>query len=383
MGPAIIGALGALGTGIVGSAVSAYDNQKTRDLNYLQFIQGMANQDYWNTQNINMAKDAQNWQKQTDQRNYDYMVAQNQLQQQREDTAHQREVADLKAAGLSPLAALKGSSTGSIVSQAMGVSPVVPQADGTGYANLAATAMSNNTAMAGLRAEFAKEMFSAATDLGKQFIQHKHENIKIATEFENNLSLLEEKYRNEGNLEGIKFINRVSEINTKFNNDLFILSHTKGIEEAEHEAERFSRELGVPTRVTNKSPSWCATHNGRVSSAYKQLINELKPYLIETGSSEHSGDLSSWQGSLGVSAPVGVGSQTQNVPGFYSGDIQKKGIKLFDTIGGTGSAGHSKGQSSGSSKHENPVQYAQERIRAFWADDDHIIYIPYRNSYGR
>lgn len=70
--------------------------------------------------------------------NLDYQRAMTQAQWERDDNAHQREVADLQAAGLSPLAATKGAET----SQALGApSPIPMQAPQVDLNNLVQSAL--------------------------------------------------------------------------------------------------------------------------------------------------------------------------------------------------------------------------------------------------
>lgn len=159
------------------SALDYYSQEQALAEQKRQFNLGLAEQKKVNASNLQLALDAQNWQKMVDDRNYDYMVAENQLQKQREDTAHQREVADLKAAGLSPLASLKGSPTGSVVSQAHGVSPVVPQQDGSSIANLYSTAINSAGAMAGLRSQLLRDLLKTGSDFTRQKLQNNFESV--------------------------------------------------------------------------------------------------------------------------------------------------------------------------------------------------------------
>lgn len=166
---AIVGGIGSAFSGILN-----YKNQK--DANELT-KKGIAQQQQIADMNFSLAKDAQAWQKNVDNRNFDYMAQMNQTQMAREDTAHQREVNDLKLAGLSPLANLQGSTTGSTVSQAAGVSPVVPQQDGSGIASAISTAIQNKQAMAGLHQDMLKALIQVDTQKELQDKQQNHEKI--------------------------------------------------------------------------------------------------------------------------------------------------------------------------------------------------------------
>lgn len=75
-----------------------------------------------NIMNYQSKKDTNKSNEDINQRNLDFQAAQTQAQWERDDNAHQRQVADLKAAGLSPLAATQGANT----SQALGAPSPIP-----------------------------------------------------------------------------------------------------------------------------------------------------------------------------------------------------------------------------------------------------------------
>lgn len=163
--------------GGIGSAIGGIINYKNQKESNALTKQSISLQQQISNQNFSLAKDAQSWQKDVDNRNFDYMTQMNQTQMAREDTAHQRQVNDLKLAGLSPLANLQGSTTGSTVSQAAGVSPVVPQQDGSGIASAMATAIQNKQAMAGLQQDMLKTLIQTDTQKELQEKQQNHEKI--------------------------------------------------------------------------------------------------------------------------------------------------------------------------------------------------------------
>lgn len=67
--------------------------------------------------------------KEINKQNLDYNAAQTQAQWERDDNAHQREVADLKAAGLSPLASTNGANTSSALGAPNPIAMEAPQVD--------------------------------------------------------------------------------------------------------------------------------------------------------------------------------------------------------------------------------------------------------------
>lgn len=104
----LAGGLLAAIAGVVGAGINAYSQHKTNEAN----------------QEIN-------------QQNLDYNKAQTEAAWNRDDTAHQREVADLEAAGLSPLASTSGSSVTSPLGAPSPIAMQAPQIDMNGLINAA------------------------------------------------------------------------------------------------------------------------------------------------------------------------------------------------------------------------------------------------------
>lgn len=71
------------------------------------------------------------------QRNLDFQAAQTQAQWERDDNAHQREVADLQAAGLSPLASMNGAQNSQALDAPSPIAMQAPQVDTSALVNAA------------------------------------------------------------------------------------------------------------------------------------------------------------------------------------------------------------------------------------------------------
>lgn len=148
---------------LIGAGISAVTSSKNREAQLDANAANIAAQERINAQNIAS-------QEKINQEQIDYARSMTQAQWERDDNAHQREVADLMAAGLSPLS----NTTGSPVTSAMGYSPVnegVAQA-----AQVQAPQFDSNALV---------ESMLKGVDLFERGIQHQAENISRGKEIEN------------------------------------------------------------------------------------------------------------------------------------------------------------------------------------------------------
>lgn len=308
--------------------------------------------------NLAFSQQQAKWQKQIDKRNFDYASQQTQIERQRADTAHQREVADLRAAGLSPLSNLAGSATGNVVAQASGVSPVVPQQDGTGMANAMATAIQNKTAMAGLRQSFLTDLLKINSTEKLQEKKLQHESIIVEFEAKSKLEQIREQLKGNKEMQESGFAHDIEmwtkqqeTIMTEFTNRLTELNIKHDKESAFETAKALRESTGGNVEIiNNKSSEWIAKHNESVAIAYDKLILELSPFMEIKSSAEGEGQSSST--SFGAETSVG---------------------EDFTKVGMAGNGSTSQSTNWGKSRSNNFTMYAREKIKDFW--QTHTLYV--------
>lgn len=178
--PLVIGAVSALGSLGVG-AYNAYQQNKTNKANNKLAKQTMQ----LNQENNAINRESLEWNKAVSQRDFDYN---RQLQErifQREDSAVQRQVADNRSAGLSPIAGIAGASAGQALEANTSQLGQLNQ-------NMSAPQMSANQ----LNMDF-----SSLSDLGKQIQQYEYNKDALKLR-QQQLEL--EKSSNEANLKDME-----------------------------------------------------------------------------------------------------------------------------------------------------------------------------------
>lgn len=330
------------------------------------------------SENLKLAKDQEAWQKSVDQRNFDFAAQQTQIQRQREDTAHQREVADLRAAGLSPLANLQGSATGNVVSQAAGVSPVVPQQDGTGIANAAATAIQNKTAMAGLRQDMFKELLKTSSDLYRQRVEHKFKSSENALD----RSLDVKKFTSQLDFQNDELAQQkeiamagIARDYQKMTDEMLRFSQDLNYRETKDQLELLSKEWNISNYKSVSSKDQEASERETWFREAKEIAEALNELLVvwSKGDSESSSTSSGVQGGASASVSQNGFVQGENLNGTdnrttttsrkngkvtsimngLTGVVKEVVKSAIPDISGSLNFGHNSSESSSTSKNES------------------------------
>lgn len=171
---------------VTGDIISSIQQQKLAEQN-LALQQKIANQNY------GMQEKQLEFQKEMEQRNYDYMVATQQEEWQRADTAHQREVADLKASGLSPLASVNGNTTGNIVNEQGLQNYITPQYEASGIATANAEMMNAIASTKEIFKNIYTENNQNERERKKRELEIDIEDKKIKAEWEKTVAQLKEE----------------------------------------------------------------------------------------------------------------------------------------------------------------------------------------------
>lgn len=213
--PLVIGAVSALGSLGVG-AYNAYQQSKTNKVNNQLAQQTMQ----LNQENNALNRDTLEWNKAMSQRDFDYN---RQLQErifQREDSAVQRQVADNRAANLSPIAGIAGASAGQALEANTSELGQLNQ-------NMTAPQMSANQ----LNIDF-----SSLSDLGKQIQQYEYNKDALKLK-QQQLEL--EKSSNEANLKDME--QKIE--GTKLDNQLKAATMESKIEGAKLSNRKVEKEI--------------------------------------------------------------------------------------------------------------------------------------------
>lgn len=250
----------------------------------------------------NAGKKANEANKEINEHNLEYNTYMTQEQWERDDTAHQREVADLKAAGLSPLA----NTSGSQVTSALGSPSAIPmQAPQFDVNSLVQSVMQAGNLQEEVRHNKVTEKNRSSE------LQIEAEKVKISAE---NLKLENKKVDEE-----IRYQTRLNEL-AQSNLDELIRSHKKDESlrlsaqeslDLERETQRMAIEIknqtggkDIPIKKIYDFDTYCVYMKLR-NIRYQNLIDELK---ATQKSSAESGS-SSFGIGAGVSGfgPTGLG----------------------------------------------------------------------------
>lgn len=282
----------------------------------------------------------------------DYARSTTQEQWERDDNAHQREVKDLEAAGLSPLA----NTSGSPVTQANQPSGMIamqaPQIDANAIINAIAADIGANQRQQQIeetiRHNKETEGFKA-TELANQATQLKNEADKISIENKK----VEQQIKYQAGLLKIQ----ADELNEKTR----AAKKQESLKELEDESKRFYQEIlkqsggrEIPYKEVNDINLYKHDLQTYIT-AYQIFINKIGATQVASGSSSSSSKNSSGHGGLNLGVPI------NGITGASGG------------LSGSGSKGSSSSDSSYDSKNISKKQ--EEMIQAWQKEHPIPIYI--------
>lgn len=232
------------------------------------------------------------------QTNLDYNAAQTQAAWERDDTAHQREVADLQAAGLSPLASTNGLSVSTPLGSPSPLAMQAPQLDANalvqGFANMAnieETKRHNLVTEQNRSSELQIEAERVVNEANKLELENK----KVESE--------------------IKYYAKLNELEAK-KIDETIRNHKKSeqLQLSEHEARMMEHEskmfLEEITRQTGgKEIPYYEIHDFEIYVQSKKLYNLKLQHFIESIGATQSASASSYGYTQADSFGIGAGAK--------------------------------------------------------------------------
>ena len=289
-----------------------------------------------------------NWQaqfdfnKSVDQRNFEYTATQNALTRKREDTAIQRQVADAKAAGLSPLAvAGSGGSSSSVVSAPSSLSaPSSPGGVSAPFApEMRAPVLAAPTFQNDLQMQMALLNFASQAFLQDRSLSSNEKVVKMQTSTQKFIAVSQ--------LENAKAIADAS--NSKdlqiATNQLIELNRSNTAKEYQAKLDYFQKTVSGITGGHGRfsygehDVDTCRRHNEEISTRWAEFVKTLPADSL----SKSQSDSTSVSGGLDV---LKFGAN-----GSYS-----KGKSDADSVGQSSSV--------------------QALIKSFWLRNENVIWIP-------
>lgn len=271
----------------------------------------------------NLAENVINWfstkktnetNKEINQQNLDFQASQTQAQWERDDTSHQREVADLKAAGLSPLANVAGNNNTQALSAPSTIAMQAPQISANSLINAALEDKALNETERHNRVQEGQKY----TELNQksQELQNKLRELSIKDKEIENTFVYQCKYL--GYLEDqLNEVNRHNESEESLKR-LSIRSeeYFKSIQSQTNGNSNYE----VYTDVTKYQAALSAW-----STEFEGFINN---FIAETSSSSSSSYSNGYSGSTGVNSPIvgasgSVGSN-ESSSGSHSYNVSQK-----------------------------------------------------------
>lgn len=294
MGAGIAAVVGAL-IGLVGTGIAAYNNYKSQ-------------------------ADTNQANKEINQSQLDYNASMTQAQWERDDNAHQREVADLKAAGLSPLASTNGAMNSGALSAPNPIAMQAPQVDVNALVQ-SAVGMSRNLEDYRHNKNVERQRDTEIDISAAQLVQ-KAEELKIDNK------RVEEQIRYQAKLNELES-KRLAEIErSNKKGEELTLSAQESLElerESKRYAEEVQRQVGdtkLPTKTVYDIDTYM-TYKKLRQVALDNFIKELE------NTRQSSGGSKSGSGSIGVSNAFVTGlnpnvSGSGSVSNYDFKDISQK-----------------------------------------------------------
>ena len=271
--------------------------------------------------------------KSTNERNFNYTVSQNALTRQREDTAIQRQVADAKAAGLSPLAvAGSGGSSSSVVSSPSSLSaPFAPE--------MRAPVLTAPTFQNDLQMQMALLNFASQAFLQDRSLSSNEKVVKMQTSTQKFIAVSQ--------LENAKAIADAS--NSKdlqiATNQLIELNRSNTAKEYQAKLDYFQNTVSSITGGHGRfsygehDVDTCRRHNEEISTRWAEFVKTLPSDSLSKSQSDD------------ISVSGGFNSFKFGVNGSFS-----KGKSDADSVGQSSSV--------------------QALIKSFWLRNENVIWIP-------
>lgn len=266
----------------------------------------------------------------------DFQAAQTQAAWERDDTAHQREVADLEAAGLSPLA----NTTGSPVTSPLGsASPIAMQAPQVDVNSIINSMLQNKKLDEDKRHNLKIEEYRADE------IEQEWKNLELeADKIELDNEKLQEEFRHNTALEtlGVKNYNELIRHNQE---EESLRQQEINIKEYNEKQAALIEEMNRVTQGRQIEPHWCDSladlqeYEEQRLQARKELYAELGKYSKSASAESHSENKTvSAGGNINIFQGYGGGLQGSNGSGFSDssynsedfGKIQEEKIREFD-----------------------------------------------------
>lgn len=289
------------------------------------------------------------------QEDLDFQKAQTEAAWARDDTQHQREVADLEAAGLSPIASMQGNSTSAPLGASSPIAAQAPQIDINGIMN---TMLRKEELEENKRHNKVKEGYEE-TELGFQAteIMQKYQELDIQNQ----------KVKNE-------YKYQTDLINMQAKNLEELSRHNLAIEELENLSKSETARHNVEMEELQKTKNMLEEESEKSKRYHTELEKEMGgrkiPYKEYENFDEYTTALQNYNSAFyDVLDKLSQGtrnaqSETKQGAASIGGDVQKFGLNL------SGQGSHSEYESQDVSK------YQEQLINDFYNNNKFPIYAP-------